>query len=68
MYSFAIGVGSKNSKGEWLEVFYPAPLLNPEQTLGDIVDLSLGIESGEIEPSTEQLAALQSALKPQWLL
>ena len=62
LYSFAIGVGSKNSNGEWLEVFYPAPLLNPEQTLGDIVTLSLGIESGEIEPSTEQLAALQSAL------
>ena len=31
LYSFAIGVGSKNSRGEWLEVFYPAPLLNPEQ-------------------------------------
>ena len=62
LYSFAIGVGTKNSNGEWLEVFYPAPLLNPQQTLGDIVTLSLGIEYGEIEPSTEQLAALQSAL------
>ena len=25
LYSFAIGVGSKNSRGEWLEVFYPHP-------------------------------------------
>lgn len=62
LYSFAIGVGTKNSNGEWLEVFYPAPLLNPDQTVCDILDLSLGIKSGEIEPSIEQLAALQSAL------
>ena len=33
LYSFAIGVGTKNSSGEWLEVFYPAPILNPEQAL-----------------------------------
>ncbi len=62
LYSFAIGVGSKNSNGEWLEVFYPKPQLKPEQTLCDILALSLGISSGEIEPSIEQLAALQSAL------
>ena len=29
LYSFAIGVGTKNSKGEWLEVFYPAPASKP---------------------------------------
>ncbi len=62
LYSFAIGVGSKNSRGEWLEVFYPAPLLNPHQGISDIVAVSLGLTTGEIEPSTEQLAALQSAL------
>lgn len=63
LYSFAIGVGSKNNKGQWLEVFYPQPLLNPEQTLCDILSVTLGLSGGEIEPSTEQLAALQSALK-----
>jgi 2,3,4,5-tetrahydropyridine-2-carboxylate N-succinyltransferase len=62
LYSFAIGVGSKNSRGEWLEVLYPAPLLNPEQGISDIVAVSLGLTNGEIEPSSEQLAALQSAL------
>jgi 2,3,4,5-tetrahydropyridine-2-carboxylate N-succinyltransferase len=62
LYSFAIGVGSKNSRGEWLEVFYPTPLLNPDPALSDILGVSLGISSGEIEPSSEQLAALQSAL------
>ena len=62
LYSLAIGVGSKNSRGEWLEVLYPAPLLNPEQGISDIVAVSLGLTNGEIEPSSEQLAALQSAL------
>ena len=62
LYSFAIGVGSKNSRGEWLEVFYPTPLLDPNTALSDILGVSLGISSGEIEPTSEQLAALQSAL------
>ncbi|HAU03180.1 MAG TPA: 2,3,4,5-tetrahydropyridine-2,6-dicarboxylate N-succinyltransferase, partial [Porticoccaceae bacterium] len=52
LYSFAIGVGSKNSRGEWLEVFYPAPLLNPDAALQDIIRVSLGLTAGEIEPST----------------
>lgn len=63
LYSFAIGIGTKNSRGEWLEVFYPAPLLNPDTALGDILKVSLGIDAGEIEPSLEQLASLQSALR-----
>ena len=62
LYSFAIGVGSKNSRGEWLEVLYPEPLLNPEQGISDIVSVSLGLTNGQIEPSSEQLAELQSAL------
>ena len=31
LYSLGLGIGTQNSKGEWLEVFYPKPLLNPEQ-------------------------------------
>ena len=30
---FAIGIGSKNSKGDWLEVFYPKNLINPSEEL-----------------------------------
>ena len=62
LYSLAIGVGTKNSSGEWLEVFYPAPLLNPDQTLSDIFSTSLGLSCGDIEPSRDQLATLHSAL------
>ena len=28
-FSLAFGIGTQNSAGEWLEVFYPQPLLNP---------------------------------------
>jgi 2,3,4,5-tetrahydropyridine-2-carboxylate N-succinyltransferase len=41
LYSFAIGAGTKNSRNEWLEVFYPNPVLNPDQALSDIVTLKL---------------------------
>ena len=59
LYSLAVGVGTKNSRSEWLEVFYPAPLLNPDEAIGDIFRVSLGLDAGEIEPSSEQLAALE---------
>lgn len=34
MFSFALGTGTQNSKGEWLEVFFPAPLHAPAAALG----------------------------------
>ena len=33
MFSFALGTGTHNSSGHWLEVFYPRPLLNPSAAL-----------------------------------
>ncbi|MFT6757909.1 MAG: 2,3,4,5-tetrahydropyridine-2-carboxylate N-succinyltransferase, partial [Chitinophagales bacterium] len=27
IFSLGLGVGTKNSSGEWLEVFYPAPVI-----------------------------------------
>ena len=30
---FAIGMGSTNSKGEWLEVYYPKNLINPSESI-----------------------------------
>ena len=33
LFSLAIGTGTINQKGEWLEVFYPHPLLCPEADL-----------------------------------
>lgn len=33
MFSFALGTGTQNTKGEWLEVYFPAPLLAPSAAL-----------------------------------
>jgi len=32
LYSIGLGIGSKNSKGEWLEVYYPSPLISPDSS------------------------------------
>jgi 2,3,4,5-tetrahydropyridine-2-carboxylate N-succinyltransferase len=32
-YAFGLGVGTRNSSGDWLEVFYPQPLLSPSSAL-----------------------------------
>ena len=44
-FSLAFGIGTQNSAGEWLEVFYPQPLLNPGNALIDVIihDLEGGI-------------------------
>ena len=62
IYSFAIGAGTKNSRGEWLEVFYPMPILNPNSDLASLVT-GVFTDNTDIEPSIQQLSALQSALQ-----
>lgn len=37
MFSLAFGVGSKDAAGNWLEVFYPQPHLNPARELVELV-------------------------------
>ncbi len=58
MFSFAIGVGTKDSAGNWLEVFYPNPALNPDAGLLAPALAALGYAGGNmvIEPDQEQLA------------
>ena len=34
-YALGIGVGTKNRDGDWLEVFYPSPLLHPSAALAE---------------------------------
>lgn len=45
-FSFALGVGTQNNQGEWLEVFYPSPLLHPEAELIAPLAKRLGYQSG----------------------
>lgn len=44
-FSFAIGVGTHNAKGEWLEVFYPQPVLKPGAELIEAAK-ELGYQGG----------------------
>lgn len=36
LYSYGLGVGTKNSRGDWLEVYYPAPMLGGNEILSQI--------------------------------
>ncbi len=60
-FSFAIGLGSKNNKGKWLEVFYPSPIFDPcpelIRKLGDTIGYTNGNQA--IELNQEQLNDLR---------
>lgn len=62
-FSFAIGVGSKNKKGEWLEVFYPSPVIKPGAELIAAAQ-DVGYESGNVslELDAEALDTLRTSL------
>lgn len=59
-FSFAIGVGTQNSKGEWLEVYYPQPILKPGGELMEAAKAtgySGGNEAIELDKSQRQVLA-----------
>ena len=55
----------KNSKGEWLEVFYQQPLLNPAAELVAAAKETLGYEGGNqaIEADGGELSAFADAIE-----
>ncbi|UJJ30775.1 2,3,4,5-tetrahydropyridine-2,6-dicarboxylate N-succinyltransferase [Halopseudomonas maritima] len=63
-FSLAFGIGTQNSAGDWLEVFYPQPLLNPSNALIDVVKAELGYAEGNqaISFAANQCGALSQAL------
>ncbi|QEM80622.1 2,3,4,5-tetrahydropyridine-2,6-dicarboxylate N-succinyltransferase [Halomonas binhaiensis] len=65
MLSFALGIGTQNTQGDWLEVYYPAPLLNPEASLTEAAAKALNAPSGNAVVSflPEHCAALAAALR-----
>lgn len=64
MYALAVGIGTKNSNEEWLEVYYPRPVYKPEQSLADAIAQVTGYNGGneDIELSQEQIAALSESV------
>ena len=67
LYALGLGVGTQNSKGEWLEVFYPRPLLNPDAATAGAVARALGYAGGNhtIPLQPERLPQLGS-LDHEW--
>jgi len=63
--AFAIGVGTKNAKGEWLEVFYQQPLYQPAADIVAAAKEAIGYEGGNqaIEVDGGELTALATALE-----
>ena len=64
-FAFGIGIGTQSSAGDWLEVYYNKPLLNPSEQLvkavGECLDYEVGSDAA-IEICQEQLKALEVAL------
>ncbi|HSH56338.1 MAG TPA: 2,3,4,5-tetrahydropyridine-2,6-dicarboxylate N-succinyltransferase [Halomonas sp.] len=65
MLSFALGTGTQNTQGDWLEIYYPAPLLEPDASLIAAVKQVLDVPEGNAAVSflPEQCGELAGALK-----
>jgi 2,3,4,5-tetrahydropyridine-2-carboxylate N-succinyltransferase len=63
--AFAIGLGTKNTKGEWLEVYYQAPLFQPSADIIAAAKDAIGYDAGNqaIEVDGGELEALATALE-----
>ena len=46
MFALGFGLGTKNKKGEWLETFFPAPILSPEREIVDVVKKNTSYTDG----------------------
>ncbi|WP_213662931.1 2,3,4,5-tetrahydropyridine-2,6-dicarboxylate N-succinyltransferase [Stutzerimonas stutzeri] len=66
LFSLAFGVGTQNRQGDWLEVFYSLPLLQPAGELVAAISPILGYTDGNqaIAITINQAAELADAVKP----
>ena len=58
-FAFGLGVGTHNKNGEWLEVFFPVPILHPSQKLTTALE---HCDSNQAL-TPDQLEMLQAALR-----
>jgi 2,3,4,5-tetrahydropyridine-2,6-dicarboxylate N-succinyltransferase len=56
--AFGLGIGTHNGRGEWLEVYFPQPILNPSQALAS----ALGQVSSNRALAREEIESLRAAL------
>ncbi len=59
IFSIGIGVGTQNNKGEWLEVFYPTPLLFPDENIVGAIRTQLNYTSGNLCVNIDAAAITQ---------
>jgi len=61
-FSLAFGIGTKNKKGQWLEVFYPIPVFNPTQSDVEKIAQVLDYDGGntDIDLNNELIGKLAS--------
>ena len=52
LYAFGLGIGTRNKKGDWLEVYFPKPLLNPSAKAFSLFN---EFDNQQIIPKTELL-------------
>jgi 2,3,4,5-tetrahydropyridine-2-carboxylate N-succinyltransferase len=64
LFACGLGVGTQNTQGEWLEVFYPHPLLNPDADVIQALTDATGYEGGNqvLSIPADRLEALSEAL------
>lgn len=65
IFSIGLGVGTQNSKGEWLEVFYPSPQRDVSARAAQVMSTTLAYKGGNhsISLSPKQMSGLESALR-----
>ncbi|UTW46074.1 2,3,4,5-tetrahydropyridine-2,6-dicarboxylate N-succinyltransferase [bacterium SCSIO 12696] len=65
LYSFGLGAGTQNSKGDWLEVYFQQPLLNTTETIGNAITAALGYDGGNqtLALDKQQLTVLATELR-----
>ena len=62
IFAFGLGVGTQNSSGEWLEIFYPEPVLNPNAAVVSCVSRLDLTEANNSNLSVDQLIQLEALL------
>ena len=64
LYALGLGIGTQNSKGEWLEVFYAQPLLSPSEVIADAIAKVVGYTGGNqaIALTADQSSEIAHAL------
>jgi 2,3,4,5-tetrahydropyridine-2-carboxylate N-succinyltransferase len=65
LFSIGLGVGTQNQNGDWLEVFYPQPLVNPSEALSTALSAFFSHSEGNHCYAIEQnqLSELAKALE-----